>query len=102
MVSITRAVALAAAITLSGVALAQTAAVSNNTTSTTTIKQATPQAAALIGKSSKTTAAIHNAAVTTKSSKKSKDADPSVRPDDPNKNPYWEPRDWTYINSNTP
>jgi hypothetical protein len=28
--------------------------------------------------------------------------EPGMKPDCPSKNPYWEPRDWTYINNSAP
>jgi len=43
-----------------------------------------------------------NAATAYVSKKQQKKAESSnLHPDDPRKNPYWEPRDWNYINSNT-
>jgi hypothetical protein len=31
-----------------------------------------------------------------------KDDTANMQPDDPRKNPWWEPRDWTYINNSAP
>jgi len=43
-----------------------------------------------------------NAAPAYVSKKQQKKAQSSnLQPDDPRKNPYWEPRDWNYINNNT-
>ena len=43
-----------------------------------------------------------NAAPAYVSKKQQKKAESSnLQPDDPKKNPYWEPRDWNYINNNT-
>jgi hypothetical protein len=40
---------------------------------------------------------------TTKNAKaKKKNDTASMQPDDPRKNPWWEPRDWTYINNSAP
>jgi hypothetical protein len=33
---------------------------------------------------------------------KKKDDTANMQPDDPRKNPWWEPRDWTYINNSAP
>jgi hypothetical protein len=33
---------------------------------------------------------------------KKKDDTAKMPPDDPRKNPWWEPRDWTYINNSAP
>jgi len=37
-----------------------------------------------------------------KKKKVKESADENIRPDDPKKNPWWEPRDWDYINEQGP
>jgi hypothetical protein len=39
---------------------------------------------------------------TANNTKTKKDDTANMQPDDPRKNPWWEPRDWTYINNSAP